>query len=141
MSAGESERQTHVSRAQLTYARVLSFGVRLAFVLLAAGAAAYFSGVLQPAIPMDALPRLWSLPTRDFLRASGMPGGWGWVAMLDRGDILPLAGIAVLAGVSVPCLAALVPGYARARDRTYLVITLALIGTLVLAGTGVFGAR
>jgi hypothetical protein len=141
MSAGGSERETRMSQAQLTYARVLSIGVRLAFALIAAGAAAYFSGVLQPAIPMDALPRLWSLPTRDFLHASGIPGGWGWVAMLDRGDILPLASIAVLAGISVPCLVALMPGYVRARDWTYLAITIALIGTLVLAGAGVFGSR
>ena len=138
MGLGESAREERMSEAQLMYARVLSVGVRLAFVLLAAGAAAYFSGALQPAIPVDALPRLWSLATRDFLHASGMPGGWGWVAMLDRGDILPLAGIAMLAGISVPCLAALVPGYIRARDWTYLAITLALIGTLVLAGSGVF---
>lgn len=139
MSVNGSERESRMSEAQLMYARVLSIGVRLAFVLLAAGAAAYFLGALQPAVPVDALPRLWSMATRDFLRASGMPGGWGWVGMLNRGDILPLAGIAALAGVSVPCLAALVPGYIRARDWTYLAITLALIGTLVLAGAGVFG--
>ena len=126
------------SKQQLTYARVLGIGVVLAFGLLVIGALLYFSGALQPAIPVDALPHLWTLATRDFLRASGMHGGWSWVAMLDRGDILPLGGIAVLAGVSVPCLAALVPGYVRQKDWTYLAITLAMIGTLVLAGSGVF---
>ena len=126
MSTGGSKGGTRVSQAQQTYASVLSVGVRLAFVILAAGAVAYFSGLLQPAIPLDVLPRLWSLPTREFLRASGVSGGWGWLAMLDRGDMLPLAGIALLAGVSAPCLAALVPGYARARDLTYLAITVAV---------------
>jgi hypothetical protein len=126
------------SEQQLTYARVLSVGVVLAFGLLVVGSLLYFSGALQPAIPVDALPRLWTLATRDFLRESGMHGGWSWVAMLDRGDILPLGGIAVLAGVSVPCLFALVPGYVRRKDWTYLALTLAMIGTLILAGSGVF---
>jgi hypothetical protein len=132
---------TRPSQQQLTYARVLAVGVGLAFGLLVIGALLYFSGALRPAIPVDALPHLWTLATRDFLRASGMPGGWGWVPMLDRGDILPLGGIAVLAGVSVPCLVALIPGYVRQKDWTYLAITLAMIGTLVLAGLGVFTMR
>lgn len=132
---------TRPSEQQLTYARVLAVGVGLAFGLLVVGALLYFSGALRPAIPVDALPRLWTLATRDFLRASGMPGGWGWVPLLTRGDILPLGGIAVLAGVSIPCLFALVPGYVRQKDWTYLAITLAMIGTLVLAASGAFTLR
>lgn len=129
------------SEQQLRYARVLAVGVVLAFGLLVVGAFLYFTATLPPAIPVDELPRLWTLPTRDFLRASGMPGGWGWVSLLQRGDILPLGGIAVLAGVSVPCLLALIPGYLRQRDWTYLAITLAMIGTLALAASGVFTMR
>jgi hypothetical protein len=141
MGVSEGSSKAHASVPQLTYARVLGAGVVMAFVVIAAGALAYFTGVLPPAIPVEALPRLWSMATGDFLRASGMPGGWGWAAMLDRGDVVPLAGIALLAGISLPCLAALIPGYLRERDWTYLAITIALIGTLVLAAAGIFGKQ
>ena len=141
MGLSNGDRETSMSEEQLIYARVLAVGVQLAFALLAVGALAYFSGVLEPAVPPPELPRLWMLSASGYLNATGIPRGWGWISMLARGDMLPLAGIALLAGASVPCLLALIPGYADRRDWVYLGITLALIGVLVLAGAGVFGAH
>jgi FtsH-binding integral membrane protein len=55
-----------------------------------------------------------------------------------KGDLLALTGIALLAGVSIPCLLLLVPAYARQGDRVHLAITLATAVVLVLAAAGVF---
>jgi hypothetical protein len=50
--------------------------------------------------------------------------------------VLTVGGIALLAGVSLPCLLVLAPAYAGRRDTGYLAITLMLAGLLVLAASG-----
>lgn len=129
------------SPEQLRYARILDYGMRAGLTVLIAGFAVYVSGALPVQVPFEVLPRLWALPVGDFMRESGMAPGWGWLGMLARGDVLALLGIALLAGVSLPCLALLVPAYAQRGDRAYLAITLALIGVLLLAASGIFGSH
>lgn len=126
---------------QLRYARLLDYGMKAGLVALIAGFLAYVSGALPVQVPFEALPRLWTLPVGDYLRDSGMPAGWDWVAMLGKGDILALTGIVVLAGVSVPCLIVLALVYAGRGDRAYCAITLLLAGVLVFAASGVLSAH
>lgn len=126
---------------QLLYARILDYGMKAGLAVLVAGFAAYLGGALPAQVPLEDLPRLWALPVGNYLHESGMATGWSWVAMLGRGDLLALAGIVLLAGISVPCLLLLVPVYAEAGDRAYLVVTVLLIGVLVLAASGVFVAH
>jgi hypothetical protein len=128
-----------VSAEQLRYASVLDYGMKAGLVMLIAGFAAYVSGLLPVQVPFDALPRLWTLPVDDYLRESGMPSGWAWLPLLANGDVLVIAAIALLAGVSLPCLLILAPAYSRRRDIAYILITLALAGVLVLAASGIFG--
>ena len=137
MKPEERETGGGPSPEQLRYARFLGYGMKAGLAVLIAGFAAYLGGALPVQVPLEELPRLWALPVGDYLRESGMATGWGWVAMLGRGDVLALTGIVLLSGVSVPCLTLLVPAYAAAGDRAYLVITLLLIGVLVLAASGV----
>lgn len=121
---------------QLRYARVLGYGMTAGLAVLIVSFLAYLAGILPPQVPLEALPRLWALPVNDYLRESGMEHGWGWLTMLGKGDVLALSGIALLAGISLPCLALLVPAYARSSDRAYLAITIVLIGVLVIAASG-----
>lgn len=125
------------SPEQLRYARILDYGMKGGLVALIGGFAAYVGDVLPPQVPFEALPRLWSLPSADYVQESGMAEGWGWLRMLDRGDVLALIGIALLAAVSPLCLVFLVLIYARRGDRAYLAITIALIVVLVLAASGI----
>ena len=122
---------------QLRYARMLDYGMKAGLVLLTAGFLAYVSGALPVQVPVEALPRLWTLPVGDYLRESGRPSGWGWLPRVGMGDILALTGIALLAGVSVPCLIALALAYAGRGDRAYCSITLLLAGVLVFAASGI----
>jgi hypothetical protein len=125
-----------VAAEQLRYACVLDWGMKLGLSVLVAGFLAYVSGILPAQVPLADLPRLWSLPVADYLRETGMSGGWSWLAMLGTGDALSLAGLALLAGASVPCLLALLPAFVARRDRAYFAIALALAGVLVLAASG-----
>jgi hypothetical protein len=125
------------SPEQLRYARILGYGMKAGLLLLVVTFGAYVANALPVQVPFESLPRLWALPVGDYLRESGMPPGWGWLALLDKGDVLALTGIALLAGISVPCLVLLLPVYAGRRDWPYFTIALLLAGVLVLAASGV----
>lgn len=125
---------------QLRYARGLDLGTRIGLVVLVLSFAAYIAGVGQPQVPVDRLPALWSLPVKDFLQASGMADGWGWLGQLGHSDVAGLAGIAILAGCSLPCLMALVPLYGRRGDRAFALLCVAQAVVLLLAASGVLGA-
>ena len=141
MNETDAPRVGNPSPEQLRYARLLDWCMKTGLAVLIAGFVVYVSGVLPVLIPFEALPRLWTLPVADYVRESGMATGWGWLAMPGKGDVVITTGIAILAGASVPCLAALVPVYARARDWLYLIVTVTLIGVLMLAASGVLVAH
>jgi hypothetical protein len=135
--SGERGAADDSGRDQLRYARALDIGMKAGLGLLTAGFLAYVAGVLPPHLAFDDLNRLWVLPVGEFLRQSGTEPGWGWLALLGRGDMLALGGVALLAGISLACLALLLPAYARRRDWSYLAITACLVGVLALAASGV----
>lgn len=130
-----------VAREQLRYAGLLDVAMKAGLAVLAASFVAYAFGLLPPYVPLDALPRLWSLPVEDYLRAARVEPGWHWLTQLGHGDMLTLGAIALLAGLSLPCLALLAADYARQRDRAYLAITLSLIVVLGVAASGLIGAH
>ena len=86
----------YASPEALRYAKVLSFGVKLGFVTLVVTFLLYVTGILEPLIPVDQLPKYWGLSVSDYVKATGTPTGWGWVTGLDKGDMLNLLGIVVL---------------------------------------------
>lgn len=124
---------------QLRYARWLDIGGRIGLLVLVLSFAAYVAGIGQPQVPVDRLPALWSLPVADFLAASGMASGWGWVGQLGHSDVVGLAGIAMLAGCSLPALLALVPLYLRRGDKAFAVLCVAQALVLLLAASGLPG--
>ncbi|MEJ8836536.1 hypothetical protein [Ramlibacter sp. AN1133] len=125
------------STAQLRYAAVLEWGTRIGFAVLLASLPAYVLGWLPGHVAPEALPQFWSQPVADYLRQTGSPRGWAWLALLHRGDVLGLAGIGILAGCSAFALLALVPLYAARRDRPFVALCLLEILVLVAAASGV----
>jgi hypothetical protein len=121
---------------QERYARLLDWGTRVGLLLLVGSFVAYVSGLLPGVVPVDRLPELWSLPVAQFQARTQMPGGWGWLALLGHGDVLGLLGIALLAGVSIPCLLALVPIYAARGEKAYVAICLLEVAVVALAASG-----
>ena len=134
------ENRPVVSDEQLSYARALDVGVKLALVVLILGFAGYLSGILPSAIPLERLPELWGLPVAQYLERSGMPHAWGWLALLGNGDVLSLASIAFLMSISTVCLFSLLPYFVRNRDWTYLAMTLAEFAVVAVAATGAYTA-
>ena len=130
-----------VAEEQLRYARVLELGARIGLAVAVAAFALYVSGVLPGRVPLAALPELWSLPLADYLHRSATPVGWQWIGLARHGDFASLVGIALLATVSIACLAAVIPVYARRADRVYVALCVLAIAVLVLAASGVLVVR
>jgi hypothetical protein len=116
---------------------VLGAAVQTGFVLLVASFLLYLSGVLQPLIPVEQLPKYWGLPVADFVRVTHTPVGWGWVSLVGRGDLLNLIGIAVLAGSSAIASLAVLPIFARRKERVLLVIAVLQIVVLAVSASNI----
>ena len=126
--------------AQKTYARWLLWGTRLGLALLVAAFVLYVT-VLAPHVPIDRLPDLWGGPAARLLAETGLAPGWGWAALLPRGDMLALAAIALLASCSVASLAAVLPIFRRRGERAFVVICVLQVAVLALAASGILATH
>ena len=120
---------------QLRYARWLEWGTRIGLTVLLLSFAAYVLGLAESHVPVSRLPELWVHPVSRFLELTQSPTGWGWLALLHRGDIAGLLGIAILSGASVLCLLALVPIYLARGDRIFAAVCLAEVAVVVFAAS------
>ncbi len=126
--------------AQLIYARLLERGARLGLALLVLSFAAYVLGWLEPLVPLEELPQLWSLPLAEYLERSATPTGWGWLRIAHKADMGGLVGIALLAGCSLPPLAAVLLHARRHGDRVTAALCTAQILVVLAAASGVLSA-
>lgn len=122
---------------QLNYARLLDAGARVGLALMVLAFLAYLSGVMPAHVPLSELPRYWGLPAHEFAARTHTPMGWGWLALVLKGDMACLLAIAWLAGCSLLCLVMLLPVYLRRGDRVYAALSLAEMVVIVLAASGV----
>ena len=127
---------TQNSSAQRRFAAKLELGMLCGLALLALGFVAYLSGWLPVSVPLESLPKFWSLSAADYRQATGAPGGWGWLSHFRAGEILPLAGIVVLCSTVLLGFIVLVVSNVMRRDWAYVAIALLEIAVLVLAASG-----
>lgn len=135
LATGEGVEQSQ-SPPQLRYALLLEWGTWIGMAILVASFAGYVFGWLPAQVAPQDLPRFWSLPLAGYLQQTGAPVGWSWLRLLAHGDMLGLAGIAVLAGSSALALLALVPMYIAGRDRAFLVLVVLQVLVLLGAASG-----
>ena len=121
---------------QERYAQWLAWSTRAGLAVLLLSFAAYVLGLAEPHVAVLRLPELWVHPVGRFLELSGSPTGWSWLALVHRGDIAGLLGIAILAGSSVLCLLALVPLYLTRGDKAFAAVCVAEVLVLLLAASG-----
>lgn len=121
---------------QQIYARWLDWGTRLSLAVLVAAFLAYVFGLTPAALPLAEMPRFWRLPLERYLALSGSPTGWGWVAMLDKGEYQNLVGVALLGLVTVVCYLRVLPLLLERRERLQAAIVAAQVLVLLLAASG-----
>jgi hypothetical protein len=130
------ENRLKATEEQLAYAKILGAGMKLGLLLIIFTFVIYLTGILAPYVPVNSLPKYWSMPVKQYLASTGIHPGWSWLFLLGKGDFLNFLGIAFLAGVTVICFFPVIPIFLRKKDTTYAVISLLEILVLVLAASG-----
>ena len=128
------------SPAQLRYADTLFYGALLGFVTMPITYALYVFGVLTPQIPLDEMPRLWSQSAAAYRAAGNIPQGWGWLALVGKGDLCNFIGIAFLAALTIICFVQLAIGLLRQKQWIMAIIAILEVLVLSLAASGVLVA-
>jgi hypothetical protein len=129
---------------QLLYARILAKGMYLGLGLLLVTFTLYMTGLVQPGIPIEELPRLWTLSAHEyldvvnheFLHRPEVVNGWRWVYLLGMGDYLNFVGIALLSAVTIVCYMGVIPSLLRKKDWIYATIAALEVIVLTLAASG-----
>ncbi len=122
--------------AQHVYARWLEIGSRAIFALAVLALVVYGTGLLAPAVPLENLPRLWSLPAAEYLRQAHVPGGWGWLRLVGYGDYLGVLAIALFSLLSLVCAARVVPAFLGSGERTQAWLAALQVAVLLFAASG-----
>lgn len=89
-----------------------------------------------PHVPLAQLVEVWSHPVGRHLELTRSPTGWGWLALVHRGDIAGLVGITILAGCSLVCMLTLVPLYLKRGDKAFAALCLTEVAVVLLAASG-----
>jgi len=128
------------SPAQLRYADTLFYGALLGFVTMLITYALYVFGVLTPQIPLSEMPHLWTQSAAAYRAAGNIPQGWGWLALVGKGDLCNFIGIGFLAALTIICFVQLAIGLLRQKQWIMAVIAILEVLVLSLAASGVLVA-
>jgi len=122
---------------QLAYAKLLDLGMKVGMLSLIVTFIIYVSGILPPHVPVNDLPKYWSMPVKQYLEATGIHPGWAWLHMLGKGDFLNFLGIAFLSGVTILCYLRIIPIFLSKKDRVYAILAIIEVLVLSLAASGI----
>ncbi len=123
---------------QLFYAKVIDRAAKVGFILLLFSFAVYVSGVHNTYLPLDEVPRYWSLPAQDYLKAAGIKTGWAWLNELHHGDFLTFLPIAMLAGVTILGYLFVVGKFFRRGEPVLSLLAIVQVIILILAASGIW---
>ncbi|MEE4261263.1 MAG: hypothetical protein V2I56_01150 [Desulfobacteraceae bacterium] len=128
------------SPEQIIYANLLVIGVWAGIALLVTTYIIYVTGILPAHVDMSLISKLWGKGVDEYLEMTHSPHGWGWAALLSKGDFLNYIGFAFLALMTIVCYLVLVRGYSRQKDWIYAAIAVLEIVVLSVAASGILGA-
>ena len=122
--------------AQTRYAATLAHGAVLSFAVMLVTYVLYVSGITEPLVPLEEMPKLWVHSAAEYRAAAHIPEGGGWLRLLSKGDMANFIGLALLASVTVVCYAQLTWSYLRSRRKLEAAIALLEILVLLAAASG-----
>jgi hypothetical protein len=125
---------------QITYANLLLFGAWTGIFLLMITYFIYLGGFISPHVDISLVTSNWDKGVNEYLEITQSPQGWGWAALLHKGDFLNYIGLALLALLTIVCYFILMVGYKKQKDWAFFTISLLEILVLSLAASGIFGS-
>lgn len=127
------------SRDQIVYANLLIIGVWAGIVILFVTYSIYLLEILPVHVERSLIPSVWDKGVDEYLKITGSPHGWGWVALLAKGDFLNYIGFALLGLMTLLCFIVLLRGYLRQKNWIFSIIAFLEILVLSLAASGILG--
>ena len=94
--------------------------------------------MLAPPLPLEELPRLWTLSAAELAQRTQAPLGWGWLRLVGYGDYLNLLGISVFALLALVCTARVVPAFLRSGERVPALLAALQVLVLLAAALHLF---
>ena len=122
---------------QILYAKILEWGMYSGLLILFITYAIYVFGIMDPYIPLNKISHYWSMNVHDYLEHAGIKDGWAWLGMLKYGDFINFIGVAILAGVTIICYAAIVPTLLKNKDIVYAILAVLEVVILSAAASGI----
>ena len=120
---------------QQLYARIVYHMNHLGLFVLVVGFVLYLTGMLAPHVPLEDLPKYWSLPLDQYLKKTGAPSGWQWISELGYGDAAPLLGVAILASITIICYLVLFFKFLQRGIRPLVAITVIVLFLMLLSAS------
>ncbi|MFH2128977.1 MAG: DUF1634 domain-containing protein [bacterium] len=121
---------------QVLYAKFLNKGMLVGLLILFITFAIYVFGLIDPYIAVGKISEYWALDVTTYLERANIPNGWGWVAMVNYADFLNFVGIAILAGITILCYAAIIPTLLKNNDKLYALLATLEVIVLASAASG-----
>ena len=137
MTSKDLKNEIKASPAQLHYANTLFYGAVIGFVIMLVTYCLYVFGVIDPQIPLEQLPLLWTQSAEHYRAVGHIPQGWGWLGLVNKGDICNFIGIVFLASLTVICFLQLAWNLFRHRQKLLGCIAVTEIVVLCLAASGI----
>jgi hypothetical protein len=128
------------TKDQIIYANLLLIGMLSGIIILLITYTIYVTGLLPSHIDMSVISANWGKSIHEYLEITHSPHGWGWVALLGKGDFLNYVGFILLGTLTIFCYLVLVRGYFREKNWIYTGISILEIVVLSLAASGIFGS-
>lgn len=124
---------------EIRYGRVLHYLVLAGFIFLGVTFAVYAFAVFPSYMDAHRVPEVWHLPADEAVGEIERPPFWAWLSNLDRGDLLSLGSLAVLAATTPGAFLFLLALFLKRREYAYAAMVAAEVLILVFAASGVMG--
>ena len=124
---------------QLRYANILFIGAWLGIALMIVTYFIYVTGFRAPHVDVTVITQNWDKGIDEYLKITGIPHGWGWLSLLNKGDFLNFLGLCLIAILTIFCYLFLISGYRKRKDWAYFVIAILEVLVLSLAASGILG--
>jgi hypothetical protein len=139
MHAADSQ-SLKATKEQIIYANLLLMGMVAGIIVLVITYVIYLTGMLTPHVDLQVITANWGKGIHEYLEITHSPNGWGWLALLGKGDFINYIGFTLLGVMTIICYLVLVRGYAREKNWIFAVISILEILVLSVAASGILGS-
>ena len=128
------------SKEQIIYANLLLIGMLAGILIMTITYTIYLTGILPSHVDMQLISANWGKGVHEYSEITHSPLGWGWIALLGKGDFINFIGFTLLGTLTIFCYLVLVRGYYREKNWIFTIISVLEILVLSLAASGILGS-